>query len=96
MWLRTTLQTQHFQGKRMRRESQSLRMRVLCRCKSLRLVQSVRFCDSDPTTRAAPCHTAAIFRRNRPSRDTFVNKDCLFYIESKSYSLEKLRRKLNI
>lgn len=77
------------------KESRSLSMRVLCSCKSLRLVQSMRFCVSDPVTHAVLYHIAAIFVRNRPSRDTFVNKDCLFYIESKSYSLEKLRRKLN-
>lgn len=70
-------------------------MRDLCSCKSLRLVQSMRFCESDPVTHAVLYHIAAIFVRNRPSRDTVVNKDCLFYIESKSYSLEKPRRKLN-
>lgn len=56
----------------------------------------MRFCESDPVTRAVLYHIAVVFIRNRPGRDTFVNKVCLFYIESKRYSLEKLRRKLNI
>lgn len=76
----------------MSREEKKSHMRVLCSCKSLRLVQSVRFGESDPDPYAIQCYTAVGFIRNRPSRDTFVNKDCLFYIESKSYSLQKLRR----
>lgn len=71
-------------------------MQVLCSCKSLRLVQSMRFCQFDPDPYAVQNYIAIGFIRNRPSGDTFVNKDCLFYIESKSYSLQKLRRKLNI
>lgn len=77
---------------------QRLCVQFSCSCKSLGLVQSTRFriCESDPVPNAVLYYIAVGFIRNRPSRDTFVNKDCLFYIESKSYSLEKLRRKLNI
>lgn len=75
---------------------QRLGMRVVCSCKSLMLVRSMGFSESDPVPYAVQFYTADGLKRNRPSEDTFVNKDCLFYIESKSYSFQKLRRKLNI
>lgn len=52
-------------------------------CKRERLVKSAR--------------PISVPVRNKSTKwEDIVNKDCLFYIESKSYSLQKCRRKLNI